>query len=269
MKKKYNSKFFKFPIEVESVNWNKLVIITTSLWKKVIYSWYDLDKKQSDLVYINKCLLGWFIKKIPKSVLILGLWWGSFARYLEDHIDNIQITWVDIDYTMIEISKKEMEVKSESLICMDAKIAVSKLYKENRKFDLILIDCYWLDSEIPDWLITKIFFENCKKVLEKDWVVSINMANFLLDDNSENIKRTNKYREMHNNLKEVFWEYFSLLTYGKQNWENSMWIYNLDKYYTAKDFDDNYLEKVDVWEIKYDYNMVFNTFVDEEKVFLD
>jgi len=43
---------------------------------------------------------------------------------------------------MLEISKKEMLVKSDNLFCLDAKIAVSKLYRENKSFDLILIDCY-------------------------------------------------------------------------------------------------------------------------------
>lgn len=270
MKKKYNSIFFKYPIEIESVNWDKLVFITTNLWKKVIYSWYDLDKKQTEILYINKCLLGWFIKKIPKSVLILGLWWGSFAKYLEDHIEWIEITWIDIDEAMIEISKKEFLVKSENLFCLDAKIAVSKLYKENKKFDLILIDCYWIDSEIPNELTSKIFFENCKKLLEKDWIVSINMANFIPENNDlEKSKRNQKYKEMHKNLKEIFWGYFSLLLKWDWNSENWVWIYNLNKFYTAKEIDENYLEKVDKWEIKYDYKIIIDTFIDENKVFLN
>jgi 23S rRNA G2069 N7-methylase RlmK/C1962 C5-methylase RlmI len=43
---------------------------------------------------------------------------------------------------MLEIAKKEFEVNTPDLLCMDAKNAVSKLSKENKKYDLILIDCY-------------------------------------------------------------------------------------------------------------------------------
>ncbi len=269
MIKKYNSKFYYKSIEVDLVDWNLLVFINSILWQKVIYSWYNLNKSNTEIVYINKCLLWGFIKKIPKKVLILWLWWGTFAKYLEDHIDWIEITWVDIDEAMIEISKKEMLIKSKDLICLDAKIAVSKLQKEDKTFDLILIDCYLSDSEIPESLMNKIFFENCSKILEKDWVISINMANFIIDDNKINKLRVLRYKEMHKNLKEVFWGFFSLLTYWDWNGENSMWIYNLDKYYSAKDFDDNYLEKVDNNEIKYDSNMIIWTYLDEKKVFLD
>lgn len=268
MKKKYNSLFFPWPIEVESVLWDKIVFITSDKWEKVIYSWYNLDKKQSDIVYINKCLLWWFIKKIPKSALILGFWAWSFAKYLEDHIDDINITWVDIDNSMLEIAKKEFEVRSTDLLCIDAKNAVSKLLKENKKYDLILIDCYGIDSEIPKHLTSCIFFDNCKKLLSNNWTVSVNMANFIIDENKENKDRIEKYREMHQNLKYVFWEYFVAFTHGDWIWENIVWIYNLDKYYSSKEIVNNYMEKVENNKIIYDYNIVLNTFVDEGRVFL-
>jgi hypothetical protein len=43
---------------------------------------------------------------------------------------------------MFEISKKELLVKTNNLLHMDARFAISKLFRENKKFDLILIDCY-------------------------------------------------------------------------------------------------------------------------------
>jgi spermidine synthase len=152
---------------------------------------------------------------------------------------------------------------------MDARFAISKLFRENKKFDLILIDCYWIDSEVPQELTTKIFFENVENILEKNWTISINMANFLIDSNKENKERIKKYREIHNNLKNIFWNYFSLLINPNLEWDNAVWIYNLDKYYSSKDFDDNYLEKVEKWEIKYDYNIILNTLVDEGRIFLE
>ena len=106
--KKYNSKFYNYPIEVDDIWWEIIVTITTENKQKVIYSWYDIVEKTSYSPYINKCLLWSFIKHIPKNVLILWLWAWSFSKFLEDHIKNISITWVEIDETMLEIAKNEI-----------------------------------------------------------------------------------------------------------------------------------------------------------------
>jgi hypothetical protein len=44
-----------------------------------------------------------------------------------------------------------------------------------------------------------------------------------------------------------------------------MWIYNLDKFYEASDYDSNYLEKVQAWKIIYDWNIIKNTVLDNKK----
>ena len=106
----YNSKFYSKPIEVENIDWEILVIINDSKNREVIYSWYDIKEKNTESTYINKCLLWWFIKQIPEKVLIIWFWWWAFAKYLEDHIQNINITWIDIDKTMVDIAKKELLV---------------------------------------------------------------------------------------------------------------------------------------------------------------
>ena len=87
--KKYNSKFYSYPIEVDDIWWEIIVSIRTNTKKQIIYSWYDIIEKTSHSPYINKCLLWSFIKHIPKNVLILWLWAWSFVKFLEDHIENI------------------------------------------------------------------------------------------------------------------------------------------------------------------------------------
>lgn len=255
MSKFYNSRFYSKPIEVVNIWWEILVIITDNNGREIIYTWYDIVDKNTESIYINKCILWWFIKKIPKNVLIIWFWWWAFAKYLEDHINEINIEWIDIDKTMFEIAKKELKVKTNIFYIMDASNALDKIIEQWKIYDLVLIDVYWWDWEIPKYFNEEEFFKRTKKVLKDDWVLSINFADF----NLENIEKTNIFNKIHNNLINIFWEYYShLLLWNNDRW-NIMWIYNLDKYYTASDYDNNYLEKVKNWEILYDEKIIKNT----------
>lgn len=261
MKKFYHSNFYQVPIEVETIWWETLVSIQTAWWKKIIYSWYNIQERTSYCPYINKCLLGSFIKKIPKHVLILWMWGWTFAKFLEDHIQNIHITWVDIDPSMIQISQDIFHIQNKDLIIWDAFDILDVLFQRNDdKYDSILIDCYGWDSKIPNNLIHIDFFEKCKKILHTDWIVSINMANFE--------KEKVIYQELHKNITSVFWKYFSLFLSWKNDIWNMVWIYNWDKNYRAKDFTKKFQEQVKKGEIKNNEEILKNTYVDEKKLYL-
>lgn len=252
MEKYYNSKYYSKPIEVVNIEWEILVIITDSNWREIIYTWYDIIEKNTESIYINKCLLWWFIKKIPENVLIIWFWWWAFAKYLEDHIKNIHITWIDIDEAMIEIAKKELKVKTNDIYIMDAEQAIDKITKKWNKYDLVLIDVYGWDWEIPKYFWNIEFFEKIKNVLNNDWVLSINFADYDL----ENIYKKQFYDKIHNNLIKLFGQYYShILAWLNDRW-NVMWIYNLDKKYEEKDYYDNYKILVNKGKIIYDENII-------------
>ena len=122
MQKFYKSDFYKEPIEVNNINWEIIVEITTQIGEKVIYSWYDIIEKYSLSEYINKSLLWSFINNIPKKVLVLWFWWGSYIKFLEDHIEWVEIYWVDIDEQMLKISKEIIWVKTNNLFIEDAEL---------------------------------------------------------------------------------------------------------------------------------------------------
>lgn len=258
MSKYYNSKFYNKAIEVTNIFWEILVIITDNNDREIIYTWYDIEEKNTESNYINKCLLGWFIKKIPRNVLIIWFGWWAFARYLEDHIENINIDWIDIDETMFEIAKNELKVKTINFYIMDAIDALDKIIEQEKKYDLILVDVYWSDWEIPNYFWENYFFEKIKNVLLYDGVLSINFADYDLN----NLEKTTKYNNIHNNLINIFWEYYShILAWINDRW-NVSGIYNLDKKYNSSDFDNNYLDKVKSGEIIFDEKIIRNTITD-------
>lgn len=255
MSKYYNSKFYSKPIEVTNIFWEIIMIITDNKDREIIYTWYDIEEKNTESNYINKCLLGWFIKKIPKNILIIWFGWWAFAKYLEDHIENINIDWIDIDETMFEIAKNELKVKTNNFYIMDAIDALDKIIEQEKKYDLVLIDVYGWDWEIPEYFKEKVFFEKVKNVLLNDWVISINLADYDL----KNEKKVDKYNKIHTHLTNSFWEYYShILAWIDDRW-NISGIYNLDKKYKSIDFDNNYIEKVKWWEIEYDEKITKNT----------
>lgn len=259
MTKYYKSDFYNSNIKVENINWEILVIIKDKHKKDIIYSWYDIKEKKTESIYINKCILWWIIKKIPKNVLIIGFWWWAFAKYFEDNLNlDIDITWIEIDKTMIDIAKNELKVKTNNFYIEDAKTAIEKINKKNIKYDLILIDVYWKDAEIPNYFIEKDFFENVKNILRKSWVLSINYSDYDIINKQKN----NKYKKIHNNIINVFWKYYNHILSWENNRWNISWIYNLDKFYTAKDFDDNYMNLYKKWEVYFNENIIKNTFVE-------
>jgi len=255
MNKYYKSKFYSKPIEVVNIEWEILVIITDNFGREIIYTWYDIAEKNTESIYINKCLLWGFVKKIPENVLIIWFGWWAFAKYLEDHIKKINITWIEIDPVMLDIAKKELKVKTRDFYITDAKIALEKLIKKQKQFDLVLIDVYWWDGEIPEYFSENKFFESINKVLIQDWTISINLADYDLN----NTEKTKKYNKIHSNLIDTFWEYYShILAWENDRW-NVIWIYNLDKKYSALDFDNIYIEKTKKWDIVYEEKIVRGT----------
>lgn len=255
MIKQYKSDFYNHPIEVDNIWWELIVTITDNKWRKIIYSWYDLVSKNTQSHYINKCILWWLIKQTPKNILIIWFWWWAFCKYLEDHISNIKITWIDIDETMFKIAKEEFKVKTNDFITMDAKEAINKLVLEDKKYDLILIDVYWNNWNIPESFKEKSTYENIKKILESNGTLSINYADYRWI----NIW---KYNKIHFFLKELFGEnYIHILSEKETKW-NVSWIYNLDKKYNSIDINLKYLEKVKKAEILYDSNMIKNIIIE-------
>lgn len=256
----YKSDFYKKPIEVEDIDWEILVIITDDQDREIIYSWYDIVEKNSWSIYINKCLLWGFIRGLPESVLIIWFWGWTYAKYIEDNIKSeTKITWIDIDKAMINIAKKEFDVKTNDLYTLDAKEALEILIRKRAKYDLILVDVYDRSCEIPEYFQDKSFIYDIKKLLLNDWILSINYSDYDLSDK----KRSWNYKKIHDNIIGNFWKHYShLLAWENDRW-NVMWIYNLDKNYTAEDYNLNYLNLVQNWDVVYDENIIRDTILEK------
>ena len=256
MTKYYNSNHYNYPIEVDNINWEIIVTITDNLSRKIIYSWYDIINKNTNSNYITKGILWWLINWIPNNVLILWFWWWAYAKYLEDHFRNIKITWVDIDETMFEIAKKELNIKTNDLLLDENDKVLEKLIEKNIKYDLIFIDVYWCEWIIPEEYSRLEKYQNIYKLLNQNWIISINFADY-------SWKNIWKYNKIHHFLKKIFWENYLHINSEKDKKWNIIWIYNINKKYTSEEVNLNYLKLVKNKNILYDPNMIKNIYIEE------
>ena len=255
MIKKYNSDFYKNPIEVENIEWEILVNVITDCWKKIIYSWYDLVDKTSYSPYIKNAILSSFIWEIPKNILILGFWAWAYAKYFKDYLwENINITWVEIDNSMLEIAKNEFNLNNINYFNLDYLEALEILNKKKKnKFDTIFIDLYDENSKIPESLNNNLIIKKIQNLLTKKWKIIVNYANIL--------ENRQYYNEINKKFSCIFWENFIEILNNKDDPWNIVSVYNLDKNYSSEELILEYLQKVQAWTINYDSNLIKNIYL--------
>jgi len=255
MTKYYKSQYYKYPIEVDNIQWEIIVTITDNSSRKIIYSWYDIINKNTNSNYITKGVLWWLLNWIPKKVLILWFWWWSYAKYLEDHFKNIRITGVDIDETMFQVAKNELGVKTNDLLLDKNDKLLEELIEKNIKYDLVFIDVYWYEWIIPEEYSKLEKYQNISKLLNKNWIISINFADY-------SWKNIWKYNKIHHFLKKIFWENYLHINSEKDKKWNIIWIYNISKKYTNEEVSLNYLNLVKNKKVLYDSNMIKNIYIE-------
>jgi len=255
MIKKYNSHFFDSPIIVENIDWEIIVKIITKDKKEVIYSLYDLVDKTSYSPYIKNAILASFIWEIPKNILVIWFWAGSYAKYFKDYLwEKINITWIEIDEAMIEIAKNKLKLKNINYFNLDYIKSLEILNnKKNKKFDIIFFDIYDENSKIPKNFNNLKTIKLIKNILDKNWKFIVNFAN----------TKENKsfYEEIQEKILEIFPKNkIEILNDKNDNW-NIIWVYNLEKKLNSESLILEYLQKVQDWKINYDSNLIKNIFL--------
>ncbi len=114
------------------------------------------------------------LMEAPESVLILGHAGGSFTRLFNAYYPELEITGVELDPAVTEISKQYMglDEATVSIVTADAR---AYLLSTEEKYDLILVDTYH-GTSIPAHLATQEFFNLCAEHLKPDGILALNAA---------------------------------------------------------------------------------------------
>lgn len=116
----------------------------------------------------------------PQRVLIIGLGGGSMVRLYEQGVENgqqLDITTVELDQTVIDAAQQWFDLNQLhlSIVHDDAR---HYLRTTHDSYDIIIIDAYTHEMQIPPMLATQEFFEQVADHLAPGGVVGMNALAF-------------------------------------------------------------------------------------------
>lgn len=108
----------------------------------------------------------------PDRLLNLGLGSGSFERFLNAKLPQLEVTSLELNEIVIRLAKEFFFVSDESHIVNDS--AEGFLAKERMSYDIILCDIF-AEEEHPACLYEDDFYANAFNCLDKAGVLAINL----------------------------------------------------------------------------------------------
>ncbi len=149
---------------------------------------YDYGLLPKGFYYNDFALpLWWDRSRTDWEVLVLGLGGGTAFRVLQgaapDDVE-LRLTGVELDQGVVDLAREFLDLEEDGpnlrvLAGMDARV-VLEAYDE--ELDLVILDCYANQVEIPAHLATAEFFEAVAGKLRSGGWLLANLGGFGLDD---------------------------------------------------------------------------------------
>lgn len=137
------------------------------------------DVKRPERIVMNypqMMLASLYVKPEPRSVLIIGLGGGTIPRALHDVVPQAKIDVVEIDPAVVKVARSYFDLGDNSqlnVIEADGRVQVKRALREQRRYDLIMLDAF--DHEyIPEHLLTQEFLKEVKSLLTPNGVLAAN-----------------------------------------------------------------------------------------------
>ena len=138
-----------------------------------------MNVREPDRIVMNYpqlMLSALFVDPSPRSVLIVGLGGGTIPRTLERMLPQAQIDVVEIDPAVINVARDYFAFRQSERVRVfeaDGRVFVKRALRENRRYDLIMLDAF--DHEyIPEHLLTQEFLREVRALLADNGVLAAN-----------------------------------------------------------------------------------------------
>lgn len=138
-----------------------------------------MDMQHPDRLQLNytRMMLGsLYLNPHPRSILIIGLGGGSLPRALLQLLPEANIDVAEIDPAVVSVAKKFFDLPVNPrlrVIEADGRVFVKRAIREQRRYDLIMLDAF--DHEyIPEHLLTREFLSEVRTLLKPDAVLAAN-----------------------------------------------------------------------------------------------
>lgn len=147
-----------------------------------IQSLYQPGRQYSDSSYDVFGLLPYLpqVEGKKRSVLLLGLGGGNIVRLFEKHLAgqfDFEVTAVEIDPTVVQMAKQYFDLDQLQLqvVVDDAR---HFLRHDDKTYDIIIVDAYTHETQIPVMLATQEFFQQVQRRMNPGGVLGINALAF-------------------------------------------------------------------------------------------
>jgi len=130
--------------------------------------------EQLVLPYMQAMMAGLLFLSSPKQILLLGLGGGDMVRQLHHQLPESQITAVEIDPVIVEVSRDYFELPDSHNVTICINDAANFLHHDDQYYELIIVDIY--DGEATlDLLKNKHFYQHCYQKLKDDGMLTLNL----------------------------------------------------------------------------------------------
>jgi spermidine synthase len=126
--------------------------------------------------YQKGMMLSLLWKENPERIYILGFGGGRIATILHHHFPQTIIESTEIDPDVLDIAKRFFGAEPDGNLRVELEEGREFLEGNRKEYDIIIIDGYSGGNQIPLHLRTREFYELCKKRLNRDGVVVVNLV---------------------------------------------------------------------------------------------
>jgi len=134
------------------------------------------DSQRFVLNYPRMMLGALYLNPQPHSILIVGLGGGTLPRALARILPDATIDVVEIDPAVVRVAQTYFDFHPGERLRvteMDGRVFVKRAIREQRRYDLIMLDAF--DHEyIPEHLLTQEFLREVRSVLSPGGVIAAN-----------------------------------------------------------------------------------------------
>ena len=132
------------------------------------------DDRDLPVPYTRLMTAALMYAKNVHSILEIGSGGGRIAWYLHRFLPDVRVTSVELDPTVLELSRKYFGIKDEPNFILEARDGRLFLTQSKDRYDIILIDAY-RGPFVPFHLLTREFYQIVKDHLAEGGVVMQNI----------------------------------------------------------------------------------------------
>jgi spermidine synthase len=128
------------------------------------------------LTYTRMMMGALYLQPQPRSILIVGLGGGTLPTALSQVLPQASIDVVEIDPAVTRVARAYFNFRPDQRVQvaeMDGRVFVKRAIREQRRYDLIMLDAF--DHEyIPEHLLTREFLNEVRTLLVPGGILAAN-----------------------------------------------------------------------------------------------